>query len=237
MDQIESFTDARQRSWCIHCTGWLVEADTNRDHVPTKALLREPYPTNLPVVETCVACNSSFSADEEYVAAFLGAVLSGSTNPQMQPNPKTAAILRGNSKLRREIEACKTIDESLWGERRTLWTPDNGRINRIILKNARGHVFFEYGEPMLEEPACVWTRPLVSFTKAERVEFENPPPPVSWPEIGSRMMTRLMSGQDLDGSWVTVQDDIYRYAITHHDGIRVRTVLSEYLATEAYWES
>lgn len=237
MDKIENFGDARHRSWCIHCSGWLVQADTNRDHVPTKALLREPYPANLPIVETCVACNSSFSADEEYLAAFLGAVLSGSTDPETQPNPRIARILRGNSKLRRQIEASKTIDDSLWGERRILWTPDNGRIDRVVIKNARGHVFFEFGDPMIEEPAYVRSRPLGSFSNRDRFEFENPPPPFSWPEVGSRTMTRFLSGQDLDGPWVIVQDDVYRYAISHDDGIRVRAVLSEYLATEVYWDS
>ena len=81
MDQIEECGDERQKSWCIHCGGWIAELDTNRDHVPSKSLLREPYPANLPVVEVCATCNEGFSLDEEYLVVFLNCVLAGSTEP------------------------------------------------------------------------------------------------------------------------------------------------------------
>ena len=49
----------------------------SRDHVPSKVLLRQPYPENLPVVEICSRCNSGFAKEEEYVAAFVSAVVWG----------------------------------------------------------------------------------------------------------------------------------------------------------------
>jgi hypothetical protein len=53
-----------------------------------------------------------------------------------------------------------------------------------------------------------------------------------WPEVGSRMATRLLTGEDTAGHWVVVQDGIYRYSVQQTGGLRVRSVLSEYLATE-----
>ena len=79
MDQINEFVDERQNSWCIQCGAWIEEVDTNRDHVPSKVFLRKPYPENLPVVVTCVACNNGFSPDEEYLHLLLHCVLTGST--------------------------------------------------------------------------------------------------------------------------------------------------------------
>ena len=70
MDQIKEFVDERQKAWCIQCGDQLGDVATNRDHVPSKALLRKPYPENLPVVDTCVACNKGFSPDEEYLRLF-----------------------------------------------------------------------------------------------------------------------------------------------------------------------
>ena len=106
-----------------------------------------------------------------------------------------------------------------------------------MVKNARGHAFYEYGEPMLDDPVGVWSKPLLSMTASERGEFENISSDGGWPEVGSRMMTRVMTGQDLDGPWVVVQDGIYRYGVTQATGeILVRAVISEYLATEVRWD-
>ncbi|MGH6846825.1 MAG: hypothetical protein ACREC0_05140 [Methylocella sp.] len=50
------------------------------------------------------------------------------------------------------------------------------------------------------------------------------------------MMTRLATREDLAGQWVVVQQGIYRYSVQQAGGLRVRSVLSEYLATEVLWE-
>jgi hypothetical protein len=235
MDQIEEFVDERQKSWCIHCRGLIAERECNRDHVPSKGLLREPYPENLPKVTVCKSCNEGFSFDEEYVIAFLGCVLAGSTNPDQQANPRVEGILKHSPKLRERIESAKTEYKTLGGETRLVWKPEADRVNRIIVKNARGHAFFEYGEPMLEEPASVWSAPLESLTMGERQQFESVDMGGLWPEVGSRMLTRVVSGQDLSGSWVIVQDEVYRYSVVQCDRLLVRTVLFEYLATEVHW--
>lgn len=236
MDKIEEFVDERQKAWCIHCGEWIAGLETNRDHVPSKCLLQEPHPANLPFVQVCKACNEGFSLDEEYVVAFLGSVVVGSTDPDRQCNPKAARILRRNPKLRARIDLAKTEYKTLIGETRFVWKPESDRVNRVVLKNARGHAFYEYGEPMLSEPEYVRYAPLERMTRSQRDEFENMEFGLGWPEVGSRMMTRVMTGQDLSGAWVIVQEGVYRYAVAQAGIMLVRTVLFEYLATEVYWE-
>ena len=235
MDQIEEFVDERQKSWCIHCGGSMVGQETNRDHVPSKSLLREPYPANLPIVQVCETCNNGFSLDEEYLIAFVGSVLAGSTHPDRQTDPNTGRIQRWSAKLRTRIERSRTEHETLGGEKRLLWTPEAERINRVILKNAHGHAYFEFGEPMLSPPEHIWWAPLESLTSRQRVDFETIGSGGLLPEVGSRMFERLRTGQDLSDGWVVVQDAIYRYAAAQVGVMLVRSVLFEYLATEAYW--
>ena len=238
MDKIEEFVDERQKSWCIQCGAWIGDVDTSDDHVPSKGLLRKPYPENLPVVNICNTCNNSFSADEEYLLLFLHCVLAGATDPDHQTEAKISRALKRHEKLRARIERSKTEYQTIGGETRYVWKPETERINRIIIKNARGHAFYECGEPMLIEPAKVRAIPLESMTAAERGEFEHiltDGKIAGWPEVGSRMMTRVMTGQDLCDGWVVVQEGIYRYCVAQCDVIRVRSIIYEYLATEVYW--
>jgi hypothetical protein len=238
VDYIDEFVDERQKSWCIQCGAWIGDVETNKDHVPSKGLLRKPSPEKLPVVETCTACNNGFSADEEYLFLFLNCVLAGSTDPDRQTDARVARALQRHHKLRARIECSKTEYRTIRGDTRCLWKPDTDRIERVIIKNARGHAFYEYGEPMLTEPSHVWTAPLVMVTAAEREEFENIGTAgdfALWPEVGSRMNTRVLTGQDLRDGWVIVQDDVYRYSVEQRDVMLVRSVLLEYLATEVYW--
>jgi hypothetical protein len=234
MDQIEEFTDRRQKAWCIHCGATLAGVTTSRDHVPSKSLLRKPYPANLPVVEICAGCNGGFSQDEEYTAALLGSVVSGSADPGDQSN-LAAGILARSPNLRARIERCGRDYETAGGESRRVWKPEAERISRVIVKNARGHAFFEYGEPMLERPLHVGFVPLMCMDADEHIEFETVESGSLWPEVGSRMMTRMLTGQNLSDGWVVVQDGIYRYAVIQQDGLLVRSVIFEYLATEVYW--
>lgn len=219
----------------VRCGGSVGELEINRDHVPSKGLLRKPYPANLPVVNVCKSCNSSFSLDEEYLAAFLGCVLSGSSDPERQENPSVGARLRRSPGLRARIERGKTESRTLSGEPRIVWHAELERVRRVVVKNARGHAFFEYGEPKLTEPTHVWSAPLESLTDEQRSVFEDADMGGGWPEVGSRMMTRVMTGQDMSGGWVVVQDGIYRYAVIQQGVLLVRSVLHEYLATETWW--
>ena len=239
MDYINEYVDERQKSWCIQCGAGIGEVDTSRDHVPSKGLLRKPYPDNLPVIAICTTCNNGLSPDEEYLSLFLYCVLVGSTNPEQHTDKKVARALRRHRGLRARIERSKTEYQTIGGETRYVWKPETKRVERIVVKNARGHTFYECGEPMLTEPEHVWTLPLVSMTAAEREEFDTVGRAgalAPWPaELGSRMMTRVVTGQDMSDGWVIVQDGVYRFHVEQCGGNLVRSVLFEYLATEVYW--
>jgi len=240
LEKVEEFVDERQKSWCIHCTRWLAELDTSEDHVPTKSLLLKPRPHHLPVVTICRDCNNGFSRDEQYAATFLSCVLAGSTDPEKQTNESAARALTESAALRAMIDRTKREFQTVGEETRIVWQPDMERINRVVLKNARGHAYFEYGEPKMEAPPRVWARPLESMSESERAEFEGLTGTgglAAWPEVGSRIITRIATGLDMDGGWVVVQDGTYRYSVDDAEGLRVRSVVWEYLATEVHWES
>src|ERR1700730_15034218 len=129
MRELTDFSDRRHKSWCIHCGGTLSGADTNKDHVPSKSLLREPFPANLPQVIVCIFCNSSFSDSEQYLVAFLGSVLRGTADPNLHPESAAKRILRWSSQLRKSIESARREYQIPGGETRVLWLPDNARIN------------------------------------------------------------------------------------------------------------
>jgi len=240
MQRTEEFVDDRQKSWCIHCARSLAGLDTSDDHVPSKSLLSKPRPHHLPVVAICKDCNTSFSRDEQYAVTFLSCVLSGSSAPEQQSNASAARALAASPRLRTLIERSRTEYTTVGGEKRFLWKPDVERINRVVVKNARGHAYFEWGEPMLNAPIHVWTTPLESMSSEQRSDFESAgegPGLAVWPEVGSRMMSRLVTGAVLSDGWVIVQSGTYRYSVDASGGLRVRTVLWEYLATEVLWES
>lgn len=235
MDEIADFSDDRNKAWCVHCGAVLAGTVISKDHVPTKTLLREPFPANLPIIPVCSACNQGFSASEQYLVAFLGCVLAGTTDPSRQVHPPAARILAYNSELRGRIERARVAFDTPLGER-IEWRPEREPVEATLLKNARGHAMFEYGEPMLQQPDEIMAVPLVSLSAQERVEFEDASTD-GWPEVGSRMMTRVMTGQDISGAgWVVVQDGVYRYAVMQRGLLIVRMVHFEYLAAEVSWD-
>lgn len=234
-DPIQDFSDERLKGWCVHCGSHLDATSSNLDHAPSKSFLLEPYPVNLPMIRVCTDCNSGHSLDEEYLSTFLACVISGTTDPDRQTNSRVARTLRHSPKLRARIDASRTETDDAGGTRELIWNPEWERVIRVVIKNARGHAFYEFGEPMLEEPVSVAVQPLVRLTNEERMTFESAVG-YGWPEVGSRMMTRLLTGQDMDGAWVVVQKGAYRYMVEQTGGLFVRTVLSEYLATEVIWD-
>ena len=240
MDRLNDYSDSRFKGYCIHCGMPLSPENMTSDHVPTKSLLQPPYPKELPVVPTCRQCNSGFSRDEEYFAAFLGAVLDGSTEPDSNDFPIAAKILNRNRGLRQSIEESRRR-EHVDGRDILIWQPEIERVHNVITKNALGHYFYEYGQVPLEGLASIEVTPLSNLTSERYSAFDNVSGDLyvlaGWPEVGSRMMQRVWTGQDLVNGWVVVQDGIYRYAI-RDEGVRVsvRIIIREYLRAEVVWE-
>ena len=235
MDNIGEVSDRRYKSWCIQCGTGIGSVRTNNDHVPSKALLEMPYPEELPTVKICTDCNTSFSRDEEYFAAFLGAVLSGSTDPESQKTSTAARIFRGNNALKKRIDSQRQDYTTLEGTQKTVWNPEMARVRNVIVKNARGHVYYELGQPAFGEPSNVGIHPLEMLSQDDLSGFLAIDHGAGWPEVGSRMMTRVVSGQDMEDGWIVVQDGIYRFAAVENNGFLVRIIIQEYLAAEVFW--
>ena len=235
MEQIQDFSDERLKCSCIHCGQWIACVDSNKDHVPSKALLEKPYPAHLPIIEICETCNSSFSADEEYLVALLGAIRAGTATPNPELFPRAHRILHNSPKLRARIDRTRSEYQTADGQTRIIWKPELPRIENVVLKNARGHAYYELGDPMQNKPERLVMRPLESLTDSEFEEFEHINGGPIWPEVGSRMMTRLVTGQDLEDSWIIVQDSCYRYAVIQQGLVIVKMVIAEYLAAEVVW--
>jgi len=220
---------------CAYCGA---EPDT-ADHVPSKVLLDEPFPPELPVVDSCGKCNLSYSVDEQYLACFLECVLSGTTEPSGVWRSKISRILHETPALRSRISASQRTDEGGG----LFWDPEFHRVRRIVTKLARGHVAYEL-YPKLEEPVVLSFAPLPVLSESERALFEDEPIRTLdlFPEIGTRAFKRtcLVASQSqtpmlLNEDWIVVQLGRYRYSV-ESDGSMVRMVLSEYLGCQVAWE-
>ena len=236
MKGMMDFADERHKTWCIHCGAVLANVENNLDHVPSKSILDLPFPENLPTIRICRSCNTSFSNDEEYFVAFLGSVLAGSTDPERQIVERAGKTLSKNQRLQDEIEAQLQVVKDERGDDRVAFVPETSRIQNVVIKNARGHVLFEHGQPAEGEPVRVAIQPIPTILPEKRKSFETIDYGAGWPEVGSRLMTRLITGKDMrsDG-WVVVQPDVYRFAVMDNGQFVVRTVIREYLATEVAW--
>jgi hypothetical protein len=230
-------SDMRNKAWCYHCGDGIGRNRINREHIPTKNLLEKPYPANLPVAHVCEECNESYSLDEEYFAAFISSVLTGSTKPSEQKKQSGRRVLTGNEPLRERIERGKKSFVTIGGETQTLWDPEWPRISRVIEKNARGHVFFENGEPIFDREPIVTAFPLELASQELIDDFFGVGTEFRiWPEVGSRWMQRLILDQDFDEfGFLVVQEGNYRFKLEFEDGLRVKSIISEYLATVVTW--
>jgi len=233
--QINDFTDERYKGFCLHCGASLKSAGGTRDHVPSKVLLDRPLPSNVHTVEVCRSCNNGFSADEEYFAAFLGATMAGGVVPVPEMIESARRALEGNVKLAAEIGRSARSYEDEDGIRRLTWLPDRKRIEKIVVKNARGHAFYELGQPCYGEPDLVILQPLVTAPEEWLAEFLQADHGNAWPEVGSRLLQRLYSGEDMAAGWIVVQPGVYVFTVLEDDGIVVRSIIREYLLTEVRW--
>ena len=124
----------------------------------------------------------------------------------------------------------------LWGDLEVAWTIEPDRVANVVVKNARGHAFHELGEPLLFAPGYARISYLHLMSDGQRGLFEQRAAEYDlWPEVGSRMMQRLVT-EDLERGWVMVQRGVYRYMVVQRPGeVLVRSVIREYLATEVSW--
>ncbi|WP_428660419.1 hypothetical protein [Runella sp.] len=242
MDKLNNYADDRLIRGCIYCDG---PADT-RDHVPSKCLLEQPYPPNLPIVGCCDSCNQNFSKDEQYFVCLIESVLWGSTDPEKIGRPSVARIMQNSPPLRQRIENSKIVVDG-----QIAFVPEVHRIQNVMLKLARGHAAFELSQPCREEPDHFWCGPLLSLPQETQKAFNSVHFQQGFGEVVSRNMQRLLVTQItqlsengepqnvgiLINDWLDVQDDRYRYiAIDDMGSLVIRIVIAEYFACEVAWE-
>lgn len=224
---MEIFSDDRLEGFCIYCGG----KPETRDHVPSKIILDNPFPENLPVVPACDKCNQDFSQDEEYFACLIECILRGTTEPDKLKREKVKDILSRKPKLKARLEEAKVIKDG-----QTYFQTEEKRIRNVILKLARGHATYENSELQLEEPISISIRPITLMSEEERIEYFTHDESL-WPEVGSRALQRkFMEDDDFINNWVIVQEDKYMYSINHgRFGLTIKFLIWNYLACEVIW--
>ena len=229
MDPRKLFVDERLTGICSYCGG---PPDT-RDHVPSRVLLDEPYPENLPVVAACRTCNESFSQDEEYIACFIECVMHGTAEPDLVESPKIKRILSNRPSLAARIRESRKEDAA----GNIVWQADADRVRNVVLKLARGHMAFDLSLPHLEDPAIISFKPIVMMSEEELTAFESLRENELFPEVGSRAFISVCESPEGERhDWNVVQPGKYRYRVEQTlEGNDVRFVIREYLACQVIW--
>jgi hypothetical protein len=226
MRYIEPFSDSRSDPFCAYCWG---TADS-RDHVPPKVFLDPPYPDHLPCVGSCRRCNVGASQDEQYVACLIEAVVCGSVDPARIRRPKIARTLARTPKLAARIGASMRIVDG-----RIVTDVETDRVDRVFEKLGRGLYAFEMGEPATDMVAALRVSPIESLDHDALSAFATLAAPELLPEVGSRMMQRVivLDERRVVNDWVEVQPGQFDYALEDFAGdVRVKFVVADLLAVE-----
>ena len=194
------------------------------------------------MVDVCLDCNNRFAKDEEYFAVLLASVISGSTDLVYDRFPSASRAIARSPRLRERIEQSRKEHSPYSENPGVVWVPELDRVERVLTKNARGHVLFETGQAVTDPTLHVGIAPIGDLSEELRFIFESSRNMAQWPEVGSRSMQRvavdlsstLDSGESNPGRWVVVEEEVYRYSVD--DDLTVRMVLHEFLAAEVAWD-
>ncbi len=118
---------------CAYCNN---APGTTRDHVPPKGFLRLPYRANLRTVPACARCNTSCSADEEYVRRVMITLMSN--------NKEADKIFDGP--VTRSFERSPNVENAVWDslgveDGRPFAHIDTSAFARVATKIVRGLEF------------------------------------------------------------------------------------------------
>ena len=214
---------------CSYCG----ELPDTGDHVPSKILLEEPFPENLPKVPCCSKCNQSFSLDEEYIACLIECTIHGTADIEKLNRQKIKRILADKEPLRQRLEKSILRDGD-----KISFNVEQERLKNVILKLARGHAKFENSEPQLNEPTHYSVTPIPTMTDDEFEIFQRAEEMDKFPEVGSRAMNNLILHYHTSHSeWIIVQEPNYLYNVNiRNSRLTIKIIIWEYLAVEIVWE-
>ena len=229
MIQLKTFSDKRLDYMCSYCGGM----PETRDHVPSRILLDDPFPENLPIVPCCLKCNQSFSLDEEYFACVLECVLHGTTEIEKLERVKVKSILSRKETLQQRIE-----NSIVFQNGNKIFQIESDRMRNVIVKLAKGHAKYENSQPQFDDPTSIWIKPLSEMTSEESDIFFAPLNLDKAPEVGSRALQILVVGSynNVISQWIDVQDNNYKYSVCAGLGfVIVKILIWEYLAVQVIW--
>jgi len=213
---------------CCYCGDF---PDT-RDHVPSKVLLNDPFPENLPVVPCCSSCNQNFSKDEEYFACLIECIVSGSVEIENLKRDKIKRILTNKRGLQKRLSNALVKEDT-----GTYFKVEQKRIENVLLKLAKGHAQFDASSPLLGTPTYLVYKPIHTMTQEENDRFFSGPIIEKYPEVGSRMFLKIAQDNTPYATWEVVQDSVYAYLITSQMGrLSVRLIIADFLAAEIIWD-
>ena len=90
--------------------------------------------------------------------------------------------------------------------------PDEDRLRKVIAKNAVGHLHCVTGVSPISQPERISICPLQALPEEAREVLFGPGP-----------------------EWTVSQEGTYRFQVIEHGAIFIRSVIHEYLGTEAVW--
>ena len=111
------------------------------------------------------------------------------------------------------------------------------QARRVLVKNARAHIFFETGEPHYDDPYEVWFGPASAWSKRDVANFQSGKGLAQvWCEMGSRWNTRVIEGDEFDEfGFLIVQPDVYRFRI-EEGGRGVSMILRNRFLARIFWK-
>ncbi len=230
-----TYWDKNRENGCIYCG----DKATTREHVPSKTLLAEPYPTNLPTIPACFNCNNGFSFDEQYFSYYLE-VLKSFIYEDYICNEKILTTLNKSHSLKSLIESqIKKVDGKV------LFEFDEQRFVRIINKLAIGHAGYDFDNVDFDGPKNTWFEFAFFLSDEQKDDFCSPQIMNKIPELSSRyscnycILENIETGESfLLNEWIEVQERRYKYHIylNKDGGISVRSIINEILYCQVDFE-
>jgi len=116
---------------------------------------------------------------------------------------------------------------------------DQARLCAVLEKIARGLWAYEVGETAQSSLATARYAQITELRDDQLEAFMSLEQPNLLPEVGSRMMIRVLGGTDkVEGSWIELQAGRFSYGIeVFSDGGRVKIILGDYIAAEVTLET
>lgn len=208
MRQVVKYYDARQDDFCVYCGNSLKKFKT-LDHVPSKILMDEPYPENLPKVNSCNNCNQSFSTNELYFSCIIEYLICQSTDIESFQRERIIKKLRQKPRIRSEIENKLFIKNNL------LFYPfDDIKFLEVLRKLLLGHLAFEFSIPTINQLERVEVKLRSEISDWDFQKFKDSQTIEIAPEVGSRAMGAfLMNDYNLKNEWKSVDKNFYEYLV------------------------